>query len=124
MPGEISKPASLTYWTARSDDGAVLHTGETTPSQVTTTGQPVFEPETDPLAHLTKLGRVADRLPALPTRGATLEPGRYRDGEDVVLVKEAHVRGSGDDAQRIERAVAVREPSVRDGDAPVRLTRD
>lgn len=39
---EVNKPNQTTYWVVRSEDGTVLHAGQTEPHQVTSTGQPVL----------------------------------------------------------------------------------
>lgn len=90
---QISKPSNKNYWVARTETGDVLHVGETSPDQVTSTGQPVFEYTDDEESYLMALNPFADKFPDLPGEGVHIVEGQiYNNGGKVVKANKDHKR--------------------------------
>jgi hypothetical protein len=89
----IAFPARATYFVARNVDGNIAHIGVTSPVNVTTTGQPIFEATEDETEHLAHCVPVMDTLPELPGEGESLTAGDiYRYGDTVLMVRQDHTR--------------------------------
>jgi hypothetical protein len=91
---EISKPAVRTYFTAHGPDGTV-HSGVTETDQVTTSGQPSMESDSDAEAYAAKLeaaGKV-DTFPDLPQEGEECEKDQiYNYNGKAVVCYQSHTR--------------------------------
>jgi len=90
---EISKPTRMTMWVAYDSINNVYHTGNTLPTQVTTSGQPSFQAATE---ETTYLGIVKDypiQWDTLPAIGERVEQGQiYQWGDTLVLARQTHAR--------------------------------
>lgn len=92
MP-QIVHPERRTYYTAKSVDGSILHTGYTEVGQVTTSGQPVFETATEEHDYLELLADQTDKFDPLPEEGSRLQAGElYTWNDQVIIVRQDHIR--------------------------------
>lgn len=99
MAIHIVKPTRRTFFVARNANASIRHDGETSPDQVTSTGQPFLDQSDDPGTLLTSAGSYADQYPDLPEAGADLREGeRYNYSGTVVQVRQSHIRTVHDPA--------------------------
>jgi hypothetical protein len=96
---EIKYPEHRTYYVARSENGGVLHTGQTMPNQVTTTGQPVLDVGDTESDQLGNLSGFTDLFPEMPEAGKSLSSGEvYRYNNVLYMVRQDHARTEDDPA--------------------------
>ena len=90
---EINKPERTTYWVITDGLGTVLHYGETTPDQVTTTGQPSMVVTESEIEHIGNLAPHAAHIPDLPAMGEALQAHEvYKTGGVLYMVRQSHTR--------------------------------
>ena len=86
---KIEKPANKTFWAVGSDDGTILHQGETNPDQVTETGLNDFVTTEEQLSNI---AGHSDKFPNLPDEGEQVEKRIYNDNGTLVKAIQSHTR--------------------------------
>jgi len=89
---EINNPAGATYYIAYDSTASVYHVGITLPSQVTTTGQPNLEFNTDELEFLKSTQDIPVQYTALPDVGEEVFQGIYEYQGELVICRQDHIR--------------------------------
>jgi hypothetical protein len=91
---ELNKPPTRTYFAAYGPVGTT-HIGITEPDQVTTSGQPSFDSDSDPEAFAAKIesADLTDSLPTLPNEGEQVEKDVvYNYNGKAVVCYQSHIR--------------------------------